>query len=125
MLSSLREQLTPALAEFQLGERRMIGTGGTLTSTAGMLMELKKFDAARIHHYVVPRLTLESRFRALAALDLAGLEQVTGLPGKRADIIVPGMAVFLVAMELLGAAEIMVSVRGLRYGVLERLLREP
>ena len=35
-----------------------------------------------------------------------------------ADIIVAGGAVFLVAMEVLGASEITVSIRNLRYGVL-------
>jgi exopolyphosphatase/pppGpp-phosphohydrolase len=43
---------------------------------------------------------------------------VAGLPADRADIIVAGGAVFLVAMELLGADELTVSVRNLRYGAL-------
>jgi exopolyphosphatase/pppGpp-phosphohydrolase len=43
---------------------------------------------------------------------------VPGLPPERADIIVAGGAVFLFAMEALGAKEFTVSVRALRYGAL-------
>jgi exopolyphosphatase/guanosine-5'-triphosphate,3'-diphosphate pyrophosphatase len=47
-----------------------------------------------------------------------------GLPAKRADLIIPGTAVVLATMELLGARRLHVSVRGLRYGVLTAAIRE-
>jgi exopolyphosphatase/guanosine-5'-triphosphate,3'-diphosphate pyrophosphatase len=67
------------------------------------------------------RLTLETirqLVTGLNALPLAERRRVPGLPPERADIIVPGGAVFLFAMEALGAAELTVSVRALRYGAL-------
>jgi exopolyphosphatase/guanosine-5'-triphosphate,3'-diphosphate pyrophosphatase len=51
-------------------------------------------------------------------MPLAERKKMPGLPPERADIIVAGGAVFLVAMEALDAGEITVSVRNLRYGVL-------
>jgi exopolyphosphatase/guanosine-5'-triphosphate,3'-diphosphate pyrophosphatase len=54
----------------------------------------------------------------LNALALPERKKVPGLPPERADIIVAGGAVFLVAMELLAAAELAVSTRNLRYGAL-------
>jgi exopolyphosphatase/guanosine-5'-triphosphate,3'-diphosphate pyrophosphatase len=54
----------------------------------------------------------------LSAMPLAERRRVPGLPAERADIIVPGGAVFLFAMEALGAAELTVSVRALRFGAL-------
>ncbi len=47
-----------------------------------------------------------------------------GLPHKRADLIIPGTAVVLATMELLGAKRLHVSVRGLRYGVLTAAISE-
>jgi exopolyphosphatase / guanosine-5'-triphosphate,3'-diphosphate pyrophosphatase len=123
MRDALREQLVPALADFILADRRLIGTGGTMTSVAGILQELPQFATEKIHHYLIPRLTLEAKWHQLAAMTLAQLQDTIGLPKKRADIIVPGLSVILASMELLGAKDILVSVRGLRYGVLEQLLR--
>jgi exopolyphosphatase/guanosine-5'-triphosphate,3'-diphosphate pyrophosphatase len=54
----------------------------------------------------------------LHALPLDERRKVAGLPPERADIIVAGGLVFVVAMELLGAYELTVSVRGLRHGAL-------
>jgi exopolyphosphatase/guanosine-5'-triphosphate,3'-diphosphate pyrophosphatase len=51
-------------------------------------------------------------------MPLAERKKVSGVPPERADIIVAGGAVFLVAMEVLGADELTVSVRNLRYGAL-------
>jgi exopolyphosphatase/pppGpp-phosphohydrolase len=39
-------------------------------------------------------------------------------------LIIPGTAVVLATMELLGAQKLNVSVRGLRYGVLTAAIRE-
>ena len=51
-------------------------------------------------------------------MPMAERKKVDGLPPERADIIVAGGAVFLVAMEVLDADELTVSVRNLRYGAL-------
>ncbi len=52
------------------------------------------------------------------------LRALPGLPPKRADLIIPGTAVVLATMELLGAKRIGISIRGLRYGVLTAAIRE-
>ncbi len=122
MFLSLEEQLRPILSGFQLGSRVMIGTGGTITATASLLQGLKMFSPEKIHHYVISCVTLEAKLRELSSVSLEQLEKITGLPALRADIIVPGMTVFAVTMRLLGASSIQVSTRGLRYGVLEKLI---
>ena len=50
--------------------------------------------------------------------------RIRNIVGKRADLIIPGTAVVLATMELLGARRLHVSVRGLRYGVLTAAIRE-
>jgi exopolyphosphatase/guanosine-5'-triphosphate,3'-diphosphate pyrophosphatase len=61
---------------------------------------------------------LRTLVERLRALPLTERKKVPGLSPERADIIVAGGAVFLVAMEVLGANELTVSVRNLRYGAL-------
>lgn len=111
LLDFVRATLYPSLDGFDVRNRKMIGTGGTIVTLA------------RIERKAVDRVTLsQERVRVvvarLNALSLAERRHVPGLPPERADIIVAGSAVFLVAMELLRAAELTVSVRGLRHGAL-------
>jgi exopolyphosphatase/guanosine-5'-triphosphate,3'-diphosphate pyrophosphatase len=61
---------------------------------------------------------------SFTGLTLEKLREMPGLPPKRADLIIPGTAVALATMELLGAKRLSVSVRGLRYGVLAEAIRE-
>jgi exopolyphosphatase/guanosine-5'-triphosphate,3'-diphosphate pyrophosphatase len=114
-LAELREHvrtvLRPALARYQVSGGRMIGTGGTITTFARMERDM-------VDHVTISREALLGLVERLDAMPLAERRQVPRLPPERADIIVAGGAVFLVAMELLGADELTVSVRSLRYGAL-------
>jgi exopolyphosphatase/guanosine-5'-triphosphate,3'-diphosphate pyrophosphatase len=114
-LTELREHLhavlRPALARYKIGNGQMIGTGGTISTFARM-------EWGAVDHVKISREALLESVQRLAAMPLAERKKVPSLPLDRADIIVAGGAVFLVAMELLGAEELTVSVRNLRYGAL-------
>ncbi|HXI85554.1 MAG TPA: hypothetical protein VNL17_15845 [Verrucomicrobiae bacterium] len=107
----LRAVLRPALAGYKMGEGQMIGTGGTISTFARM-------EWGAVDHVKISREALLESVQRLDAMPLAERKKVAGLPADRADIIVTGGAVFLVAMEALGAVELTVSVRNLRYGAL-------
>jgi exopolyphosphatase / guanosine-5'-triphosphate,3'-diphosphate pyrophosphatase len=106
-----RAVLRPALARYKLGNSRMIGTGGTISTFARM-------EWGAVDHVKISREALLGSVQRLDAMPLAKRRKLAGLPADRADIIVAGGAVFLVAMEMLGADELTVSVRNLRYGAL-------
>jgi len=116
----LREVLRPAFVPHARG-RRMIGTGGTIV-TLGRIMRADGSRAGaqpfndEVDHLVISRTDLEALVRRLEALSLSERKKVAGLPAERADIIVAGGAVFLVAMDLLEAGELTISIRNLRYG---------
>ena len=106
-----RTVLRPALARYKLSNGRLIGTGGTISTFARM-------EWGAVDHVKISREALLGSVQRLDAMPLAERRKVSGLPADRADIIVAGGAVFLVAMELLGADELTVSVRSLRFGAL-------
>ncbi len=114
-LAELREHLQtvlrPVLARYKLGNAQMIGTGGTISTFARM-------EWGAVDHVKISREAMLESVQRLGAMTLAERKKVPGLPADRADIIVAGGAVFLMAMELLGADELTVSVRNLRYGAL-------
>jgi exopolyphosphatase/guanosine-5'-triphosphate,3'-diphosphate pyrophosphatase len=107
----LRAVLRPALARYVASGGRMIGTGGTITTFARM-------ERGEVDHTTISQDALLRLVEQLDAMSLAERKKVAGLPAERADIIVAGGAVFLVAMEVLGTTELTVSNRNLRYGAL-------
>jgi exopolyphosphatase / guanosine-5'-triphosphate,3'-diphosphate pyrophosphatase len=120
----LHQQLQPALAHCKLEDRLLVGTGGTSSCLAAMEMKLKEFDPQKINHFVLTRRQIGDRIERLKSLSLDQLARVPGLPKKRIDLIIPGAALMYVCMEILGAQNLTVSMRGLRYGVLYRLVHE-
>jgi exopolyphosphatase / guanosine-5'-triphosphate,3'-diphosphate pyrophosphatase len=107
----LRTTLRHELARYDLHDRRMIGTGGTITTLARM-------EGGTVDHAKISRGKLLELVQRLEAMPLAQRKKVPGLPPDRADIIVAGGAVFLAAMGVLGVNELTVSIRNLRYGAL-------
>jgi exopolyphosphatase/guanosine-5'-triphosphate,3'-diphosphate pyrophosphatase len=120
LMAHLRRMLAPVI---QPVECQFIGTGGTITTLAKIVAQASRLCGADpVNRRDACSTLTDEDLRAwvsrLHALPLAERQKVPGLPPERADIIVPGGLVFVVAMELLGAREIAVSTRNLRYGAL-------
>jgi exopolyphosphatase/guanosine-5'-triphosphate,3'-diphosphate pyrophosphatase len=93
----------------------LVGTGGTTSILARMESGLDDYDRDRIE---ATRLSLDRvrwHCEHLWSLPLAPRQEIVGLPRKRADVILPGVAIFEAVMESLGFGELRVSTRGLRF----------
>jgi exopolyphosphatase/guanosine-5'-triphosphate,3'-diphosphate pyrophosphatase len=113
------QHLRPAFAE---GRGDIIGTSGTVTSLAGVFLDLPRYSRARVDgmwfdvadcRAVIGRLLSQSR------------EQRAANPciGKdRADLVVIGGAILDAVLHVWPAKRIRVADRGLREGVLMRLM---
>lgn len=102
----------PALAE---RPARLIGTGGAATILARMEYALDKYHRHEIEGAVI---TLESIRRWMARLwsmPLSERKLITGLPKKRADVILTGMAIYEAVLQEFGFNELRASTRGLRF----------
>ncbi len=101
---------------------QVIGSGGTFTNLAGMMLARQGMLTARtVHGTVVTRAELEHLVDYLAALQPAERLLVPGLSSARADIIVAGLAVVAEAMARIDARELTVSSYGIREGILLEL----
>jgi exopolyphosphatase/guanosine-5'-triphosphate,3'-diphosphate pyrophosphatase len=113
-------ELQPALRrEVDLHAARqpveLVGTGGTTSILARMEARLDNYDRARIE---ATRLSLDRvrwHCEHLWNLPLLQRQDIVGLPRKRADVILAGVAIFEGVMESLGFSELRVSTRGLRF----------
>jgi exopolyphosphatase/guanosine-5'-triphosphate,3'-diphosphate pyrophosphatase len=124
LVETIRGQITHPLAHYHLGTRRLLGTGGTITCLVAIHKELEHFDPRKIDHTSLSIEQVRELLHSFTSCTLDQLRKRPGLPAKRADLIIPGTAVVLATMQLLGAKRLHVSVRGLRYGVLTAAIRE-
>lgn len=115
------QHLRPAFAE---GRAHIIGTSGTVTSLAGVHLGLAKYSRARVDgiwfsvddcRAVIARLLAQTREQRAQ----------NGCIGKdRADLVVIGGAILDAVLRVWPADRIRVADRGLREGVLMRLMAE-
>lgn len=87
----------------------MYAIGGTATTLAAVLLEMKEYDPSRITGTVI---TLEKmRFLAekLTAMSAEEIAALPGVPAKRADVLGGGAVLYCVLMDKLGFSQIVVS----------------
>ncbi len=109
--------------ETRLGGVRLLGTSGTVTTLAGVALNL-----ARYRRLLVDGATLsaEAAGQALAVLRALGPEGLAAHPcvgPERVEFVLPGCAVFEAIRQTWPMAEVTVADRGLREGMLLRLMR--
>jgi exopolyphosphatase / guanosine-5'-triphosphate,3'-diphosphate pyrophosphatase len=116
---ALREEIRERFAVKEWRGAGMIGSGGTFTNVAGMLLSQQRIATARtVHGKVVSRGELEHLLDQLIELSPAERLTVPGLNPARADIIVAGMAVAAEVMAFLDIREYSTSAYGIREGLL-------
>ncbi len=93
----------------------LVGTGGTTTILARMEAHLEDFDRARIEATRLSQARLRWHTENLWALPLAQRQDLTGLPRKRADVILAGAVIYEAVLERFQFPELRVSTRGLRF----------
>lgn len=103
---------------------RVVGIAGTVTTLAAVALEMKDYDGARVHGHVMTREMISKTVKRLASLPLSQRQNTTGLEPKRADVIVAGGIIALAALDALGTTEIMISDRGVRWGLALDLANE-
>ena len=111
-----------ALAPFDLARHHLLGTSGTVTTLAGVAMELPRYSRTRVDgswHECTDILAVAQR---LAGLDHAARAAEGCIGLERADLIVAGCAIFTAIHETWPCARLRVADRGLREGILRELL---
>jgi len=101
----------------------LVGVAGTITSLAALVHQVVPYDHARIHGSRLTRESLEAERGRLARMSLDARQRLPALEPRRADLIVAGAVLLEEIVGFARAAEILVSDRGVRWGLAERLVR--
>ncbi len=123
-LQAIQDYANEKLSVFShLRPQELIAAAGTPTTLAAIELKLEKFDAEKIHGFVLKRDRVLELVQNLAAMDLESRKKVTGLDAGRADVIVAGGLILVAACDKMNVSEVTVSTRGIRYGVVLSVAR--
>jgi exopolyphosphatase/guanosine-5'-triphosphate,3'-diphosphate pyrophosphatase len=100
----------------------LIGVAGTVTSLAAMALDLGSYDSARVHGHRLTRAELGRQLDRLRTATQPQREQMRGLDPRRADVIVAGALILDRVAAAAGVTEIIVSDRGVRWGLVYEFL---
>ncbi len=117
------EQVHRIGQEIRQGGVRLVGTSGTVTTLAGIVLALKQYSRPAVDGVVMSREAAAGALADLRAMGREGLATHPCVGPERADFVLPGCAIFAAIQEMWPAPEVMVADRGLREGVLLRLMR--
>ena len=97
---------------------RLVGVAGTVTTLAAVARGLPHHDAQRVHGQRLAAGEVEALIPAMAALTVPQRAALPGMEPARADVIVAGAVVVAEAMRRSGLDPLVVSDRGVRWGLL-------
>jgi len=102
----------------------IIKGSGTVTTLAGVVLKLPRYVRAKVDaswHDCADVLKLAEE---LIGMDRAGRSQIGCIGPERADLIVPGCAIFTAIHDVWPCTRLRVADRGLREGILRELMAE-
>ena len=110
--------------EIRQGGVRLLGTSGTVTTLAGEVLALARYQRVLVDGQVLSRESAQGAVSTLRAMGRAGLVDHPCVGPERADFVLPGCAIYAAIHGVWPSADVTVADRGLREGLLLRLMRE-
>jgi exopolyphosphatase/guanosine-5'-triphosphate,3'-diphosphate pyrophosphatase len=109
--------------EIRAGGVRLLGTSGTVTTLAGVAMNLPRYSRPMVDGVVLRREAAVTALDQVRGLGEQGLLRHPCVGPDRIEFVLPGCAIFAALVGLWPAPEIVVADRGLREGMILRMMR--
>jgi len=128
MRAELIEHLRPVkaamdeVAPFDPATHHLLGTSGTVTTLAAVALGLPRYERAKVDASWHACRDIAAVIDRLVGLDLKSRAAVGCIGRDRADLIVPGCAIFAAISALWPCERLRVADRGLREGMLRELM---
>ncbi|MGN6818422.1 MAG: Ppx/GppA phosphatase family protein [Sphingomonas sp.] len=105
-----------------LAAPRLLGTSGTVTTLASVFLELDHYDRAKVDGLIVPTESMRRISTELSSLSVSERSRFPCIGNERADLVVAGCAILESILDLWPAERLGVADRGIREGILRRLM---
>ncbi len=124
MKALVRDSLTGFAARLPVGvlRPRLLGTSGTVTTLGSVHLGLSHYDRSAVDGLVVPAHALRTISHELSTMAIEERAQIACIGAERADLVVAGCAILEAIMDLWPAERVGIADRGIREGILRRLM---
>jgi len=109
--------------ELRLGGVRFIGTSGTVTTLAGVALNLARYRRPMVDGVRLTSADAHAALKLLRGLGREGLNRHPCVGPERSAFVLPGCAIFEAISTVWPAPDVIVADRGLREGMLLRMMR--
>jgi exopolyphosphatase/guanosine-5'-triphosphate,3'-diphosphate pyrophosphatase len=118
---ALRNQIDEAIAQ---GSVQMIGSSGTITTLAAIILNLPSYDRLAVHNAPLSRQDILNVMQQLTQMSYSERVQHPCIGHHRAESIVGGITLFQAIYDILSVNPIVAADRGVREGILFLLTQE-
>lgn len=115
--AALYQTVDAELAKAPAPRGTVVGIAGTVTTLAAMSLRITKYDADRVHGLTLSYDVLQNMTKMLGHTPVADRRRTPGLDPKRADVIYAGAVILERVLARAGADHVLVSDRGIRWGL--------
>ncbi|HEX7969577.1 MAG TPA: Ppx/GppA phosphatase family protein [Stellaceae bacterium] len=128
MVAEMRAAILPfeerygIAARIARGEVQMLGSSGTVTTLAGIHLELPRYNRAMVDGSVLTFDCVHAVSQRLARMNYAARASHPCIGGERADLVLAGCAILEAICRLWPVGRLRVADRGIREGILLGLL---
>lgn len=120
-LQEMEDEIEGVIKRLRISDQKpeiFVGTAGTITTLAALDQGLEVYEPERINNYILTYDAIKGMYEYLASLPIKEREKILTLEKGREDLIIPGAAIVLKAMEAIGFDRMTVSDAGLLEGIL-------
>ena len=114
-------ELRPRMAD---GRAQLIGTSGTVTTIAGVFLDLPRYDRRQVDGIWLERADAIAVSEKLVAMSYAERAAHPCIGNERADLVLAGCAIFEAICRIWPVKRFRVADRGLREGILQSLMQD-
>ena len=126
--AAMRKKVNASFAAFEArlptdgGDRRLLGTSGTVTTLASVHLGLSHYDRRQVDGLHLPSLAMREISQNLANLSPAGRAAFPTIGTERADLVVAGCAILEAILDIWPGERLGIADRGIREGILRALM---
>lgn len=121
-VEAIRHDVRAALkAAPKLDDLPLVAVAGTVTSLAAIAYEVHPYDGRRVHGALLSADLIDELLERLRGMTLEQRRDIAALDPRRADVIVAGATIVSEVCRYAGAPRVIVSDRGVRWGLARQL----
>lgn len=125
MIAEVARHVGPFAAEHSrdLSGMHLLGTSGTVTTLAGVHLDLPRYDRRAVDGLWLNRAEIDAAIVRLRAMSYAERAANGCIGSERADLVLAGCAILEAIRGRFPAERVRIADRGLREGILSQLMR--